>query len=94
MIQIFHLTNETTSDRGGCSSSVGREPLKFIINRQKIKTLHCRVFLGSRLCAFGPHSSEKDLKSLSWLVTACLLPKCPCCLNTVYLKVEYRFKKC
>lgn len=65
MIQIFHLTNETTSDRGRCSSSAGREPLKFIINKQKVKTLHCRVFLGSRLCAFGPHSSEKDLKFLS-----------------------------
>lgn len=35
MIQIFHLTNKTTSDRGGCSSSAGREPLKFIINKKK-----------------------------------------------------------
>lgn len=55
--------NEATSVRGRYNSSVGRDAVKFIINRQlKVKVLCCRIVLGSSLCAFGLHSSEKDFE--------------------------------
>ena len=55
--------NEITSVRGRYNSSVGRDTVKFIINRQlKIKAPCCRIVSGSRLCAFGLHSSEKDFE--------------------------------
>lgn len=80
--------DEATSARRGFNSSVGRDPLKFLINRQlKIKALHGRVFLERDYVHLVCVVRKETLKSLSWLV-ACLLPKCPCCLNTVHLKAE------
>lgn len=68
-IQICHLTNETTCVRGGYNSSGGRDPLKEILYRKlKIKTLHYRVFLGSKLCAFGLCRSERDFE-MSFMVS-------------------------
>lgn len=88
IIQIDQQTDEATSARGGFNSSVGREPLKLIIHRQlKIKALHDGAFLESRLCAFGLHSLGGDFE-ISFMVVACLLSKCPCCLNTVRSKAE------
>lgn len=76
IIQIFHLTDETISVRGGYNLSVGRDPLRFIniINRQlKIRVLHCKVFLERRLFAFGQHGSERYFE-ISFAVSSKGLP--------------------
>lgn len=59
------------------STPVGRDPLKLIINRKlKIKALHGRVFLESRLCAFGLHSSGRDFE-ISFMVSGLPSVKMP-----------------
>ena len=41
---------------------IWKRPSKIHNKQTKIKALHCRVVLGSRLCAFGLHGSEKGFE--------------------------------
>lgn len=68
VIQADHLIDKATLSRE--DTTLPMEENLEVYNQQiiKIKTLHCRVCLGGRLCPFGLQSSERD-SEISFIIS-------------------------